>query len=1320
MKHHLIYSSFILLFLFWGLSAFGQNRVQKAEFIHEDANSFMKNVPSPLKDIADKIDADGTIHIKHDRYVTEKDILQLLSIKPEFSFSKKRENTSYLNAQKKYKYYQQFYKGIRVESGGYLIAEDTGKVSLFSPNLFTDIETDTTPEIPVSAFKSILTADSIYNSELIITNRFTKEFRLVWKVKYTDIEYKDAYIDALDGVVYIKQNQLIPLSANTRNYGTVQLNNYSDNGLSYLSSHDNRIKVFQNFNDMFYNWDSNLIPTTSDASTWDNSSAWVSSKQALYVTELVDQQFTTKLGITFPEIKVGTILKPNAHAIPNSNDIMVGTLNNNPNGANLALFDIIAHELGHHVVFTFIDYDPTYQNAVLHEGLADIIADYIENGILPSGTDWIMGNDDYDVKNFLDREHTSLYCFDPLTESPHESSKAISHWFYAITNGIQGSSIQPIGSIETSKNLALEALTRIVDPKAGIFHFKYQTMAVAKEMFGEHSSEYNSILNAWTRVCVDQQCTTNGQDLIITDYQSITQTRQYMGGNIIVESGGTLDILQSDIFLNDGKFIKIKSGGTLIIYSSKLNTCESQGAWNGIIIEEGGSVEFVNASIYNARTGIDIQGPLSSFQYDNVHIIGNSYSEVGLKFSSNGNYFYYKHNIKKLGDITGCQIGILSEYSSGIKVIRNADISYCHTAFNLHGDRNTIEHSNINDCYQGVFIDNGSYYIINNTTFDNCAYPVFIKNTFADISENTISGYFNTAINCEQSTVFIERNRIGSEIDLGSTGIRCYQSDGVIIADNSDIFANNGIKVLSTPGAVIAGNTIDIQTASTGIGIFTDLVDDGYITNNYIHVGYGFCPIFSRLTIDEEIINNHITFDQRSNIASAAFRGASNHGSKFSQNIIISPYNAPAVSLSNATYNTIVCNDIMAGMKGVEIKYNSDQHTIKGNILNTSKDIEIHSVIGPQPHHGNLFIGGTAEAIGLTQDELDLSKFTVNPNIAYHMPANPIPDNGSWFEIAYKPNPFNCTGVVIGPEAALVDSLCVYWSQLKRIRDTLPDRFFINVFHLLYRAQKDTVFRLPDCIRLDTVLTRLCGVSKAAEVFAALTRLDHSGSRSDTLRQYARQYVETSDASSKTTIRANMADVYRRHKTSILPSHLHQDSLRLDSLYTVIDEVACDSLIFQKWKAILKLYIQYKVRDSVRTEDRSEVLAYSRHCADRYGDAVYLARVMVATFSSEDFHLYDDCMVPLPVERIGGSVGDILQDVQVAPNPTDGYIRVDFSHPFTGKLFISDMTGKVYLTKTYHHVRNIELDLSTHAGMQFIQLLTDRGETRVYKVIVIK
>lgn len=1324
MRRHLIYLSLSILFLFCGLSTFGQNRVRQADFIHKDANSYMKNVPLPLMDIADKIDSDATIHIKDDRLVKQSDILQCLNISPEYSFSMKRESTSFLNTQKQYKYYQQYYKGVRVESGGYLITEDTGKISHFSPNLFLDIELNTSPEITEHAITEILTADSVYQSELIITNRFSEQFRLVWKVDYVDSEFKSAYIDAIDGTVYTKQNQLIPLTATTRNYGTVSLNNYSDNGRSFLSSQDNRITIYQNFNNMFYDWNPALIPTTTDTTTWDNSTAWVLSKQALYVTELVDQQFTAKLGITFPEIKVGAVLVPNAKAIPNSNDIMVGTLNNNPNGANFALFDVIAHELGHHVISNYIDYDAAYQNAVVHEGLADIIADYIENWILPGGTDWIMGNDDGDIKDEIDRDHTQLYCFDPLTSSAHKSSKAIGHWFYAITNGISGTPIQAIGTIEVSKNLALEALSRIVDPKAGVFNFKYQTLVVAKDMFDENSTEYNSVLEAWARVCVDEQCSSNNEDVIITDFQDYTQTKQYFGGNIIVESGGTLYIEQSDLFLKDGKFIKVKSGGKIEIISSKINTCDGQGAWNGIILEEGSSLYLWNAFIYNARIGIDFQGPLDSFFFKDVHIVGNELSEIGLKFATNNNYPVlpsYTYKIKKdFGDITGCQRGILSEHRSGNKYIQNANISNCEIGMQLNGNTNEILYSDFNNCDQGIFIDDSGSNDINNNSFNHCNFPVNVNNSYGNISENNITGNFNTGINCERSGGMIEGNRIGTSSLSGSTGIRCYQGDGVIIGNNPGIYAKNGIKVLSTPGAIISRNTIEVQSASTGIGVFTDLSEEAYIDNNYINVGYGFSPVYSRLTNNEKIFNNQITFAQRSNTASAAFKGSSNHGSQFYDNIVISPYNVPAVSLNNTMGNTISCNDIKSGQKGVEIKYNADMHTIKGNILNTGKDIEIYSVIGPQPHHGNLFKGGTAEAIGLTQNELDYSKFTVNPNMAYHMPANPIPGDELWFKIDYNPNPFICTGV-IGPVPALTDSLCVYWTQLKRIKDTLPDRFFINVFHLLYRAQKDTSFHLPDCVRLDTVLTRLCGVTKVAEVFAGLTRPAPDAGRRDTLRQYARQYFEATNASTEITLRAAIKDILLDTTPTIsVSTNLLQDSLRLDSLYTTLDEVACDSLIFQKWKDILKLYIRFLYRDSVRTEDRSDVLAYSRHCADRYGDAVYLARSMAETFSSEDFHQYDGCIALPPAGRIAGSSGDILRDVRLAPNPTGGLIRIDFGGSFTGKFIVSDMAGRIWLTRAYHNVTHIEADLSTNPGMQFIQLLTDSGETKVYKVIVIK
>src|SRR5690554_934296 len=114
MRRHVIYLSLSVLMLFTSLITSGQNIIQQEYFIHKDANSFMNNVPLSLLDIADKIDSDATIHIKADRLVKQRDILQCLNISPEYSFSLKREKTSFLNTQKQYKYYQQYYKGVKV------------------------------------------------------------------------------------------------------------------------------------------------------------------------------------------------------------------------------------------------------------------------------------------------------------------------------------------------------------------------------------------------------------------------------------------------------------------------------------------------------------------------------------------------------------------------------------------------------------------------------------------------------------------------------------------------------------------------------------------------------------------------------------------------------------------------------------------------------------------------------------------------------------------------------------------------------------------------------------------------------------------------------------------------------------------------------------------------------------------------------------------------------------------------------------------------------------------------------------------------------
>jgi hypothetical protein len=1276
----------LVLFLLIQSYSVSQTRIDKADFLNKSANSFMENVPNDIYSIVDRIEPDGSLKIKSDNLLSQEEILSVLGISNEHSFELTRENESYISSDIKYKYYQQYYKSIKVEGGGYLVTEKSGKIFKFSPNLYTNIDLDTNPCVVDSDIHNILGTVRIHSKELIISNRFDQRNKLMWIVNFTNEENKIVHIDAQNGTIYDIKNIKIPLLATTRNYGTVQLNNFSQNGVSSLSSFDNRIRIYQNINNMTPDWDSGLIPTTTDLTTWDTSPAWILSKQALYVTEKVDHEFKTKLGFTFPEIRVGTMLSTSAFALPNSNDILVGTLNFNPNGANFALFDVIAHELGHHILFSYLDYDPGYQNAVLHEGLADVYADYIENGILQGGTDWIMGNDDVDIRDMHDRNHAEFYCYDNNSSSDHERSKAISHWFYSITNGIQGTNISSIGGKEAAKNLTLEALNRINDFKAGVYHFRYLTLVVAQEMFGLNSTEYNSVYYAWQRVCITEQCPSSSQDIIINSNVPYI-TEQFIGGNIIIENGGTLEIINTNIYLKNDKFIQVKAGGLLKISNSTFNTCDGIGNWSGIIAEPNCTIDFKDVNLFNAKVGVHIKGNLNVTDFRRMNIVGNANSDAGIMFS--GTSFIFGNIILPIiGNISGCKKGIVSNSANPNLTLRWAEINDCEIGIEVNGGNILLEHSD----------------------FNNCNSPNIIRNSSASINSNTVVGDFSTSIYCENSLVTLNSCQIGTPSHRGLNGIRASNNHGILINDTDIYTIMNGLFMFRTYFTVNL-STIDVEYGMTGNGIWTANCDGSIIDNNYISTNALRSSLTSYLNYDLEIVNNDISHEGPA--ITQAILGLGSHGNIISQNIIES--NTATISLNNSSSNTMECNIIPSATKGIDIKHNSDLHTIKGNTINASlSDLQIQSVIGQQPHHGNVFAGGTAEAIGLDDQELILSQFKVNPSFQNHMPSNPIPDNGEWFVPESNPEPFNCDGIIIGPY--FNEDICEYWKILKKIKDTQPNRFFINLYHVLYRAKKDTSFHLPDCIRLDTLLTQLCGVIKITDIFAELTKPSLDQNKMATLRQHGVQYIAETDENKKEEMRAMLHDEFMRLKEI----KENNDSLRLDSLRHDLNLLECDSVIIQKWKEILLLYIKFRVNDSVAVADRRAVLDYSMHCDDEYGDAIYLARIMASTFTDEDFDQYDGCISPPHFQPKVSNVQDLLEFVKVFPNPGTGLINIEMPHSFTGLCTVMDIMGNQIFSKPCLNAQNVEIDLSNNPGLNLIQFTTDKFSSKIFKVVIIK
>ncbi|MBK9737151.1 MAG: hypothetical protein IPO92_20240 [Saprospiraceae bacterium] len=248
-----------------------------------------------------------------------------------------------------------------------------------------------------------------------------------------------------------------------------------------MKTQNNRIRLYQQIPGPLPGfdpvWPLNIIPQTTNLSSWDNSTTWKHSIQAYHALEKVDEKFQQKINYQFANINIGTQTSFGAFAsrssIPKTAFIVFGLDNGGIlNGPNFALYDIVAHELGHCYLFNNIDYDLSEPNAVLHEGIADIIGTYVENFILPNGTDWIAGGEEPSIKTAIGRNHQIFSCYTDydLTDT-HQKSRAISNWFYSISDGIPSENILSLG-IEQSKNITLEAVNRITDSKASVYTFK--------------------------------------------------------------------------------------------------------------------------------------------------------------------------------------------------------------------------------------------------------------------------------------------------------------------------------------------------------------------------------------------------------------------------------------------------------------------------------------------------------------------------------------------------------------------------------------------------------------------------------------------------------------------------------------------------------------------------------------------------------------------------------------------------------------------------------------------------------------------------------
>ncbi len=771
----------------------------------------------------------------------------------------------------------------------------------------------------------------------------------------------------------------------------------------------------------------------------------------------------------------------------------------------------------------------------------------------------------------------------------------------------------------------------------------------------------------------------------------------YSNGNITIKEGATLTISDS-LYMGQDKTITIESGGKLLLngVGCVLDKCDAISKWTGIIVQNGGTLEVVNATIHNALNAIHAEHK-STLNIETAKIYGQS------KTLGSGIFIDGDVTIPNFNHVT------IEDYKEGIIAYNGA-----HNVYNFNGGK-------IHNTLSAItFIMNTL--LINDYEITNTGYGIMINNGPSSTIHNCSIGYTEYGVLANWSPfTMVDYTTIGIPGQIGKVGMSMYQSGNSIIYNNPLIQATYlGMRLWSSQTIVAYNNINTFGTNNEyGGGVLMIESPNSVMEQNYLDINQSAFGIETNLSNNTHIFNNQI--DHFSSIATrtAAIRSMGSMDETINNNIINGVANTTGIIAQNSTSNQYLCNIIDNTHEGLGVYYNAEMQNIRGNEIDAWTDLAIRSQVGPQVHHGNKFVGGKARADELDVNQILGSQFLVNSSIPYLMPTDILPSS-DWFINQANANAYTCTGTQ-GPSWTPFNGggeteVCAYWTYLKSIRTAKPEMFFVKLYHLLKYAKTKPGFVLPGCVKQDPVFLSVCGITKLMDVGIALHKmgtLPVNASNLNTLQvQFGLQTTDAGRASLKNQIQTELALVL-----PILDTKAAADTIKLDSITTELNTINCTSVIVSKWKDIFKLYVKYLKTGEVAVADRPTLMAYSSECADIYGDAIHMARAMANTYDNSYFDAYDVCITPTTPRSITTSE---VAAISVHPNPTSGILYLNLPNNYTGHVAVRDIDGKAIIHQEIKSSNLTSLDLTMYNGVYFIVFTSETGDQSVHKVILIK
>lgn len=436
--------------------------------------------------------------------------------------------------------FQQYYKGIKVESAVSTLHSKGGTATMITGNYHRLSGVEVVPAISkktaFSAAKAHVSAQryqweeplSEHNDyqkptgELVIVLDFEGKNppRLAYKfdIYATEPLYRaDVYVDAITGQ-YIQENLQIhhanvPATGNSLYDGSVSFT-AEDTGPFRLrqTSSGGGVQTFNLNNGTSYGAATDFTSATSDF-TADGTGV-----EAHYASEKTYDYFLSNHGRNSYD-NAGAVLKSYVHYSNNyvnafwNGSVMTYGDGNGGSITPLVTLDICGHEVSHAVTQYTAGLIYAGQSGALNESFSDIFGEAVENWGKGSNN-WYLGDEigllirDMSDPNVTGCPDTYLGAFWDPAQEVHTNSGVQNKWFYLLSDGENGTNdngdkycVTGLG-LSTAAAIAYRNLSVYLNPSSNYAAARTGAIQAAIDLYGAGSPEVVSTTNAWHAVGV--------------------------------------------------------------------------------------------------------------------------------------------------------------------------------------------------------------------------------------------------------------------------------------------------------------------------------------------------------------------------------------------------------------------------------------------------------------------------------------------------------------------------------------------------------------------------------------------------------------------------------------------------------------------------------------------------------------------------------------------------------------------------------------------------------------------------------------------------